>query len=46
VVNYFAAMFGQTGATDFLDTFDEYEDSYGELTVAAGALVKNLVDTD
>jgi len=40
------AMFDQTGATNFSDIFQEYEDDYAELTVAAGARVdKGLVDT-
>jgi len=46
VTNCFPAMFDETGATNFTDIFDEYEEAYGELTVAAGARVeKNLVDT-
>jgi len=40
------AMFDQTGATNFSDIFEEYEDAYADLTVAAGARVdKGLVDT-
>jgi len=38
-------MFDQTGVTNFSDIFEEYENAYAELTVAAGARVdKNLVD--
>jgi len=39
-------MFNQNGPANFSDIFEEYEDAYSELTVAAGARVdKNLVDT-
>jgi hypothetical protein len=39
-------MFDQTGPANFSDIFEEYEDAYAELTVAAGARVdKGLVDT-
>ena len=38
-------MFNQSGVTDFSDIFEEYENAYAELTVAAGARVdNNLVD--
>ena len=39
-------MFDQTGPANFSDIFEEYENSYFDLTVAAGARAeKNLVDT-
>lgn len=39
-------MFDQTGETNFTEIFEEYENDYTELTVAAGIRVDgNLVDT-
>jgi len=38
-------MFDQSGAANFSDIFEAYENAYAELTVAAGPRVdKNLVD--
>jgi len=39
-------MFDENGPANFTDIFDEYEEAYANLTVAAGARVdRNLVDT-
>ena len=39
-------MFDQSGPANFSDIFEDYENDYFDLTVAAGARVdKNLVDT-
>lgn len=39
-------MFDQSGAANFTDIFDQYEQDYTDLTIAAGARVdQNLVDT-